>query len=130
MSTVTRLALTLIAVGALALAAFLMGSGTQTSHADGAVVITPGFGCALISGDGGVVETQGGMVNVDSRGKSGAAHITCGASGVPNETGVLMTFDHESTGYSCWVIDVGWTDDWRALLTPSGHASLTCHIEL
>ena len=130
MSGLTRLTLTLFAVGALALTALFMGSGTQTTHAGGALVMTPGFGCALINGDGGVhFTTDGGMVNVESRGRTATASITCGASGVPNETGALMTFDHDSTGYMCTVLGAGETKNWRQVLTPSGHAALTCHIE-
>jgi hypothetical protein len=130
MSGLTKLTLTLFAVGALALTALFMGSGTQTTHAGGALVMTPGFGCALIDGDGGVhITTDGGMVNVAPRGKTATASITCGASGVPNDTGALMTFDYESTGYTCTVVGVGETKNWHAVLTPSGHETLTCHIE-
>ena len=112
-------------VAALALAIHLTG-GSQSTHAESALVVSSsGFPCVVLDGNKKPVVTSGGIVNVSTDSRTGVATFVCSTDGVSNETGRAQRFD---SGFLCWIPGVGWTEDWQAIVTPSGMSTLVCHV--
>lgn len=107
----------------LTLAAFLV-SGQETAKADAAVVVKD-IGCGLLDGDGNFVFTsESHAVSTDS----GNSKITCKADVAPSTTAQgAVKWNFANTGLLCST-SFGSTQDWQEVVTPSGKASLVCHI--
>lgn len=57
--------------------------------------------------------------------RAGNAIVKCFASGVFNDTGTVVKWNFENTGFPCMTLR-GPTLDWQQVLTPSGKVSLVC----
>jgi len=69
-------------------------------------------------------------VQVNTNNGNGNGTLVCRGSGYPNETGRPLVFDIENyprgPGFECGT-SFGFTDRWRAVISPSGQVALTCH---
>lgn len=88
-----------------------------------AIVVHEG-GCGMLDGNGGFV--QGEMHSVTNNG--GNTIFKCQAKKVSNATRSNVTWDQANTGFMCGTPN-GPTADWRETVSPSGNATLTCHVK-
>ena len=88
-----------------------------------AVVVNEG-GCGMLDGDGGFV--PGEMHSVTNNG--GNTIFKCQSKKVQNSTRSSVVWDQANTGFMC-TTTAGVTADWRETITPSGNATLTCHVK-
>ncbi len=94
-----------------------------------AIVIHSDEKCAVFDGNMNIFTTEGYKAVV-TRSKNGNITLTCKADGVPNETGKVLKYNFENTGIPCvFKTDEGVqiTQNWKEVLSPSGHASYICH---
>ena len=105
-------------------AVVVVAVGTQSAKAQSAVVIKD-IGCGLLDGNGAFVFTsESQAVSTDS----GNSKITCKAQVTPSATEKgAVKWNFENTGFLCST-SFGTTQDWQEVVTPSGQASLVCHI--
>ncbi len=92
-----------------------------------AVVIDDAF-CNLLAADGTVFITSGAHI-VISNDKNGNVSYVCHAEQPPifADPSRTVHFDFDNTGGLCGTGE-GLTEDWKSLVTPSGHVTMVCHI--
>ncbi len=96
-----------------------------------AIVIHSNEKCAVFDGNMNIFTTEGYKAVV-TKSNNGNITLTCKADGVPNETGSVLKYDFENTGIPCvFKTDEGVkiTENWKEVLSPSGHASYICHFK-
>jgi hypothetical protein len=84
-------------------------------------------GCGLLDADGNIMFVSD-MIAVGTESKNGNAMLNCkgelpDGSTLPDKA---VKWDYESTGLMCNTL-FGITDQWQAVVTPSGQVSLSCH---
>lgn len=99
-------------------------SSQETAKADAAVVVKD-IGCGLLDGDGNFAFTsESHAVSTNS----GNSKITCKADVAPSTTQKsAVKWNFANTGLLCSTA-FGVTEDWEEVVTPSGKASIVCHI--
>lgn len=111
------------AAGTLAAVFF---SGAFPARADGAVVIKDG-GCTFLDGNGGSVAASSDQAVLASN-PSGNSKLTCRGSVAPSLTSKgAVHWNFSNTGLLCFT-NFGATTDWHEVVTPSGQATLSCHV--
>lgn len=103
-----------------------------------AVIIHKGetWWCGMLDGNGEVVWPLY-PVNIITHSHNGNAHHICHADGVANPTGRAIVRE-APPGALCGIVegpgfewpdpeDITWTNDFRAVISASGHATLACH---
>lgn len=112
------------------LSAALFFGWAVAAHAEPAVIIV-GDTCGVFTVEQGALgySSTTDSKTVFSNNGNGNVTMKCKLSGVPNDSGETQHFDFESTGFVCGT-QFGITENWKQVLTPSGRAVLTCHINL
>jgi hypothetical protein len=108
--------------------------------------------CAVVDGNGALVPVPCTM-QVATPSSNSNAMVVVRASGIPNPTGRTVHWGPDNPGYqwaglfyltfgltappypcgvkvgpgSTWFVDIVFTLDWHATVTPSGEATITCH---
>lgn len=103
----------------------MVGTRAVQAASDNAAIVINDIGCGLLDGDGNFAFTTNSHVVSTN---SGNSMITCKADVAPSTTANgAVHHDYASTGLLCSTT-FGVTDDWHEVVTPSGKASLVCHV--
>lgn len=117
----------LLAVAAISFGTLFPSLGSGIALADGALVIQ-GTQCRVLDGDGRLVLVDGRSQSVITPDPSGVVKLVCHVDDVtPPASGHAEEWNFENTRIMC-SNGFGRTRDWREVITPSGHATLTCFI--
>jgi hypothetical protein len=115
-----------LVLSVLAVAVAGMGVSAKAASA----VVIRGNTCFVFDGNKNVVETTG-SVSVVTTGNT--SQITCIAKVPPSSTGKVVIYNFSNTGESCETSQSDITGSlptlqWLEVVTPSGRATLTCHL--
>ena len=91
----------------------------------GGAIVVDTYTCILLDGDGNPVEVPSSHDVVTP---SGNGNYSCKASVPPGSGHGAVHWDYANTGSSCDIPGAGTTTDWKETVTPSGEASLSCHV--
>ncbi len=126
MTTIKNLGKEKTAVLLSVLTVLILGMSVVLANSP-AVVIKDGL-CGVIGPNGEFFTTQDSHI-VISNDKNGNRKITCHGTlpGYINPPTKAVHWDYESLGKLC-NIGSGSTENWKAVITPSGKVMLSCHI--
>lgn len=112
-------------ISALAAAVAVFGSGAAFADSTNSAVVIKDTGCSLLDGDGNpTFTTDSQIVSTNSNNSK----ITCKAKVTPSSTAKgAVHWNYANTGLLCNTT-FGVTQDWEEVVTPSGQATLQCHI--
>lgn len=96
----------------------------QAASANAAIVVND-IGCSMLDGNGNpVLVTESHVVSTSS----GNSMITCKGDVAPSTSAKrAVHYDYSTTPTLCSTT-FGMTDDWHLVVTPSGKATLVCHV--
>lgn len=103
-----------------------LGSSVQADSENSAIVIND-FYCGMMDGNGGFPYTYDSRA-VYSNDANGNSYLSCRSQVTPSSSAKgAVRWNYSNTGLSCYTL-FGWTTNWQEIVTPSGQATLTCHI--
>ena len=129
-----------VAIVLLALAAVMVVSPKSSAKADSPAVVITDTPCLFLDGNGFLVSASDSQAVVTD---SGNRKITCTGQVTPSSTDQdAVHWNFDNTGLFCSIygnpsISSGlarhphrfpFTQDWEEVVTPSGQATLSCHI--
>jgi hypothetical protein len=106
---------------ALVLVVFAVAAVTTTATASGPTVVSEGFSCGVLDGNGSTFITTDSVVILYASGK---VVLKCNGNGAPAASLTFYNFDN--TGLSCNVPGYGSTTDWLNKVGKAGNSQLTC----
>ena len=127
----------------------VLGAPNLAKSDNGAVRFMPDPNCGVIDGTGALVFV-GCQNQIGTHSENGNALVMVQASGVENPTGKVVRWGPENPGwefaelfdlyfgiteapYPCAALDpdgnLVFTVKWSGIVTPNGHATLTCHYQ-
>lgn len=109
----------LVIVVVTVLAAAVLATGAT---ADSPLYQDSEFACGVIDADGSGLVTSNSSITWYASGK---VVLTCSAYGT-NDTGQVVKFNYENTGFLCGLLGFGATDEWNNRVGRNGHIQLTC----
>ena len=102
--------------------------GLSMTFANGPAVVIKDGGCNLFNTTGQLFFAPSSAHQVYSNDTNGNSKITCHAT-LPEGQAAPKKAVHWNSGNNNIKCSTGWgiTDDWKAVITPSGKVMLTCH---
>ncbi|MCK4927410.1 MAG: hypothetical protein KAS11_03015 [Candidatus Aenigmarchaeota archaeon] len=103
--------------------------GISMTFANGPAIVQKDIDCGLVDANGNIFFATASGQNVFTDSKNGNSKITCHATipdgqVPPNKT---LHWDSSNTNFIGCSTGYGITQDWKAVVTPSGKMMLTCH---
>ncbi len=125
-----------VAIVLLALAAVMLVSTRSSAKADSPAVVITDFGCTFLNGNGFLAFASDSQIVVT---ESGNSKLTCTGQVTPSATAQgAVHWNFDNTGLLCSIPrglflhhhrpPLPLTRDWEEVVTPSGQATLSCHI--
>lgn len=120
-----------IFIGILIVIFLALTAVVRINAQNAAIVIHSDEKCAVFDSNMNIFTTNGYKA-VITESKNGNLTLTCKADGVPNDTNRVVKYDFGNTGIPCvFKTDEGVqiTENWKEVLSPSGHATYICHFK-